>query len=38
MAMRVGECASRMRLEGGLEEAVTLIVQIASRESDVTKV
>jgi UDP:flavonoid glycosyltransferase YjiC (YdhE family) len=38
MAMRVGECASRMRLEGGLEEAVPLIEQIASREFDVTKV
>jgi sterol 3beta-glucosyltransferase len=37
MAMRAGQFASRMRLERGLEEAVPLIEQIASRESVVTK-
>ena len=38
MAIKVGECASRMRQEGGVNEAVRLIEQIASRESGVSKV
>jgi UDP:flavonoid glycosyltransferase YjiC (YdhE family) len=38
MGLRVGECASKMRSEGGLDNAVSLIEQIASSESAVTMV
>ena len=33
MAMRVGEVANRMRLEGGVEEAVPLIEEVGQAHS-----